>query len=91
MECTKIVHNPASAYPNVDNRFICFIIEVEIMLSSLFFGGLIMDEFMIQFARKLTEQLEKFLIACKEEGDVTIDDVLKRIESLKKRDLGPGA
>jgi len=43
-----------------------------------------MDELMIELARKMTDQLEKFLVACKEAGDVTIDDVLKRMESLKK-------
>ena len=43
-----------------------------------------MNESMIELARKMTEQLEKFLKACKAEGDVTIDDVLKRLEELKK-------
>ena len=43
-----------------------------------------MDEPVIELARKMTDELEKFLIACKESGDVTIDDVLKRLESLKK-------
>lgn len=43
-----------------------------------------MDEPIIELARKMTDELEKFLIACKESGDVTIDDVLKRLESLKK-------
>jgi len=36
------------------------------------------------FISNLTDQLEKFLKACKAEGDVTIDDVLKRLEELKK-------
>jgi len=44
-----------------------------------------MDETMIKLARKMTEKLEKFLIACKEAGDTTIDDVLKRLESLTKQ------
>lgn len=44
-----------------------------------------MDEPIIELARKMTGKLEKFLIACKEAGDVTIDDVLKRLESLKKQ------
>lgn len=39
---------------------------------------------MIELARKMTEKLEKFLKACKAEGDATIDDVLKRLEELKK-------
>jgi len=42
------------------------------------------DESMIELARKMSDQLEKFLVACKEAGDVTVDDVLKRLESLKK-------
>ncbi len=44
-----------------------------------------MDELMIELARKMTEQLEEFLRACKAEGDVTVDDVLKRLEELKKQ------
>ena len=43
-----------------------------------------MDELMVEMVKKITEQLEKFLKACKEEGDTTIDDVLKRLEELKK-------
>lgn len=43
-----------------------------------------MDETTIELARKMTERLKKFLLACKEEGDVTIDDMLKRLEDLKK-------
>ena len=43
-----------------------------------------MDEPMIELAQKMTDQLEKFLTACKEAGDTTIDDVLKRLESLKE-------
>lgn len=43
-----------------------------------------MDEATIELARKMTEQLEKFLRACKEEGDITIDDVLKHLEELKR-------
>ena len=44
-----------------------------------------MDELIIELARKMTDdQLEKFLVACKQEGDVTIDDVFKRLEDLKK-------
>lgn len=43
-----------------------------------------MDELMIELARKMTKELEKFLIACKKAGDTTIDDVLKRLEELKK-------
>jgi len=43
-----------------------------------------MEEFMIKIAKKLTDQTEKFLRACKAKGDITIDDVLKRLEKLKK-------
>ena len=43
-----------------------------------------MDELMVKLARKMAGQLEKFLRSCKEEGDVAIDDVLKRLEELKK-------
>ena len=52
--------------------------------STYIFGGPIVDELTIQLARKMLEELEKFLIACKEAGDTTISDVLKRLESLKK-------
>ena len=43
-----------------------------------------MDELIIELAKKLTDQIEKFLKACKAEGDVTIDDVLRRLKELKK-------
>lgn len=43
-----------------------------------------MNEPLIELARKMTKELEKFLMACKEAGDITIDDVLKRLEDLKK-------
>ena len=43
-----------------------------------------MDEFMIEIAKKLTDQIEKFLRACKAKGDIIIDDVLNRLEDLKK-------
>jgi len=43
-----------------------------------------MDELIIEIAKKLTDQIEKFLTACKAEGDATIVDVLKRLEELKK-------
>ena len=44
-----------------------------------------MGELIIELARKMTGQLERFLVACKEAGDTTIDDVLKRLESLRKQ------
>lgn len=43
-----------------------------------------MEEPTLDLARKLSQQFKKFLEACKEEGDITIDDVLRRLESLKK-------
>jgi len=43
-----------------------------------------MEEFFAKLGRQLTEKLEQFLKACKAEGDTTIDDVLKRLEELKK-------
>ena len=54
------------------------------MLLSLLSLGVFMDEPMIELARKMTGELEKFLAACKNAGDVTIDDALKRLEELKK-------
>ena len=50
-----------------------------------FKGAIFMEEPTVDLARKLSEQFKKFLEACKEAGDVTIDDVLKRLECLKKR------
>jgi len=44
-----------------------------------------MEEPIIEFARIITDEIEKFLLACKEKGDITIDDVLKGLESLKKQ------
>jgi len=43
-----------------------------------------MNEPMINLARKMADQMEKFLKACKTEGDITIDDVLNRLKELKK-------
>lgn len=43
-----------------------------------------MDKLIIKAIKQLTSQLEQFLKACKAEGDTTIDDVLKRLEDLKK-------
>ena len=43
-----------------------------------------MDDLIVEMVKKITEQLEQFLKACKEEGDTTVDDVLKRLEELKK-------
>lgn len=45
-----------------------------------------MEELIVDLARKLSEQLKKFLRACKEAGDVTIDDVLKRLDSLQEEE-----
>lgn len=43
-----------------------------------------MDELMLKMVRKFRDQLEQFLKACKAKGDTTIEDVLKRLEDLKK-------
>jgi hypothetical protein len=45
-----------------------------------------MEDIYLETIRKLTAQFEQFLKACKSEGDQTIDDVLKRLEELKKED-----
>jgi len=43
-----------------------------------------MEDKIKELISKLTDQIEKFLKACKAGGDVTIDDALKRLEELKK-------
>jgi hypothetical protein len=43
-----------------------------------------MDDALLNTIKSLTTQLEKFLKSCKQEGDKTIDDVLKRLDELKK-------
>jgi len=43
-----------------------------------------MEDKIKELISKLTDQIEKFLKACKTEGDITIDDVLKRLKELKK-------
>ncbi len=43
-----------------------------------------MEDEKVKLAREITEQIEKFLKACKEKGDKTIDEALKRLEELKK-------
>ena len=43
-----------------------------------------MDKLTVEMIKKITDQLEQFLKSCKEEGDTTIDEVLKRLEELKK-------
>lgn len=45
-----------------------------------------MEEPIVDLARKLSEQFKKFLEACKEAGDVTIDDVLRRLNSLQEEE-----
>lgn len=42
-----------------------------------------MNKAIIDLVKRLTDQFEQFLKACKSEGDTTIDDVLKRLEDLK--------
>ncbi len=43
-----------------------------------------MEEHIVDLVKKLSEQFEKFLEACREAGDVTIDDVLRRLNSLQE-------
>lgn len=43
-----------------------------------------MEDKIIKLAKNLAIKFEQFLKACKAEGDATIDDVLKRLEDLKK-------
>ena len=43
-----------------------------------------MDELVLEMVKKFTAQFETFLETCKTEGDTTIDDVLKRLQDLKK-------
>lgn len=43
-----------------------------------------MNEALLKTIQSLTIQLERFLKSCKEEGDKTIDDVLKRLDEIKK-------
>ncbi|MBA7478311.1 hypothetical protein ES707_13734 [subsurface metagenome] len=44
-----------------------------------------MEEPIIELSRRITDEIEKFLAACREDGDITIDDVLKRLKSLKEQ------
>ncbi|MCF7887652.1 MAG: hypothetical protein K9L76_00080 [Candidatus Omnitrophica bacterium] len=43
-----------------------------------------MEEDFKKAISSLTDQIRKFLESCKAGGDTTIDDVLKRLEDLKK-------
>jgi len=43
-----------------------------------------MDKTIFKTIKVITTQLEQFLKVCKAEGDTSIDDVLKRLEDLKK-------
>ncbi|GAG69538.1 unnamed protein product [marine sediment metagenome] len=44
-----------------------------------------MEEPIIELAHKITSEVEKFIVTCKEKSDITIDDVLKRLKSLKEQ------
>ncbi|MCG9479993.1 MAG: hypothetical protein K9H14_07280 [Actinomycetia bacterium] len=44
-----------------------------------------MEDPIIEFANRITEEIEGFLLACKHKGDKTIDDVLERLKALKKQ------
>jgi len=74
------------AYPNVDNTSALFtyVIARRKAPKQSQRRYYIMDELMLEMVKKFTGQLEQFLKACKDEGDTTIDDVLKRLEDLKK-------
>ena len=43
-----------------------------------------MEEPVVNLTRKMSEQFKAFLEACKKTGDVTVDDVLKRLEDLRR-------
>jgi len=45
----------------------------------------LMDEVIIEVIKKMTDKFERFLKACKADGDKTIDDALRRLEGLKKK------
>ena len=44
-----------------------------------------MEDPIIELANRITEEIEEFLLACRDKGDKTIDDVLKRLKALKKQ------
>lgn len=44
-----------------------------------------MEEPIIELAYKITDEVEKFLVAFKEKVDITIDDVLNLLKSLKEQ------
>lgn len=72
-------------YPEIDTNKTRNRIWGKYRLSVFFEEVVSMEEHAVDLARKLSQQLKKFLEACKEEGDVTIDDVLRRLDSLKKQ------
>lgn len=43
-----------------------------------------MDDPIIKLANQLTAEIERFLKACQQDGDVTIEDVLKRLRNLRQ-------
>jgi len=44
-----------------------------------------MEDPIIELAHRITREIEEFLLACKDKGDRTIDDVLERLKALKKQ------
>jgi hypothetical protein len=44
-----------------------------------------MEDPIIELANRITKEIKGFLLACKNEGDKTIDDVLKRLKALEKQ------
>ena len=41
-----------------------------------------MEDLIIELAKRITEEIEEFLLACKDKGDKTIDDVPKLLKTL---------
>lgn len=46
--------------------------------------GRILNDLTVKTITKFTAQIEQFLRACKDEGDIIIDDVLERLKHLEK-------
>ena len=44
-----------------------------------------MEDPIIELAKSITEETEKFFLACNDKGDKTINDVLERLKALKKQ------
>jgi len=44
-----------------------------------------MEDPKIELVNRITEEIEGFILACKNKGDKTIDDVLEQLKALKKQ------